>query len=524
MSTPTWPPLGRSVTVVWRTLRSMRTALILLLLMALASVAGSLIPQEPNSPERVARLLADHEILGAFYRRAGLFDVFGSWWFVLITTLLFVSLVACLLPRTRAFVRSLRQRPVQARELDALRHYEELHVGLPVPAAAAAAGRVLRRRGYRVASHPAGGAVAAEKGLLREGGSLLFHWAFILLLAGAIVGKGTGYSGFAVLYEGETWVDALANYDGRIREGRLFGGDYSGLRITLEDYADRFLASGQPMDFRSTVRVSAADGSSLGRREIAVNHPLRVGDVRVFQFGFGWAPTVEASIDGEPVAGSEPIEFERSFAPEGISQLAVPWRAAIKLPNLTPQLAIDLELWPDSRSLFEVLRGRSPTPMITVYQPAIRYRVFRGPLTDLSPTSLDTRFLEEVPDASGVVFGGDEASPLEGVEMPAGWPSDLSVRFADLRRYSVFQVTRDRGVGLVIGAAILILVGLLPALYVSRRKVWVRADPDPRGSRVRIGGFALQRKEQFQEEFARLVAELGRVDPQRDRPHEAARQ
>jgi cytochrome c biogenesis protein len=123
-----------------------------------------------------------------------------------------------------------------------------------------------------------------------------------------------------------------------------------------------------------------------------------------------------------------------------------------------------------------------------------------------------------------VVFGGDEASPLEGVEMPAGWPSDLSVRFADLRRYSVFQVTRDRGVGLVIGAAILILVGLLPALYVSRRKVWVRADPDPSGSRVRIGGFALQRKEQFQEEFARLVAELGRVDPQRDRPHEAARQ
>ena len=115
----------RSTALVWRTLRSMRTALILLLMLALASVAGSLVPQWPNSPERVVRYQLDHPLVGAFYGRAGLFDVFGSWWFVLITTLLFVSLVACLFPRTRALVRTLRQRPVQAREIDAFRLYEE---------------------------------------------------------------------------------------------------------------------------------------------------------------------------------------------------------------------------------------------------------------------------------------------------------------------------------------------------------------------------------------------------------------
>ena len=117
--------LRRSTALVWRTLRSMRTALILLLMLALASVAGSLVPQWPNSPERVIRYQLDHPLVGAFYGRAGLFDVYGSWWFVLITTLLFVSLVACLFPRTRALVRTLRQRPVQAREIDAFRLYEE---------------------------------------------------------------------------------------------------------------------------------------------------------------------------------------------------------------------------------------------------------------------------------------------------------------------------------------------------------------------------------------------------------------
>ena len=52
--------LSRSVAIIWRTLRSMRTAIILLLMLAAAAVVGSLIPQIPNSPERVAAYQVDH--------------------------------------------------------------------------------------------------------------------------------------------------------------------------------------------------------------------------------------------------------------------------------------------------------------------------------------------------------------------------------------------------------------------------------------------------------------------------------
>ena len=96
--------LSRSVAIVWRTLRSMRTAIILLLMLAAAAVVGSLIPQIPNSPERVAAYQFDHPFWGTFFSAAGFFDVFGSWWFGLITALLFVSLIACLLPRSRALL------------------------------------------------------------------------------------------------------------------------------------------------------------------------------------------------------------------------------------------------------------------------------------------------------------------------------------------------------------------------------------------------------------------------------------
>src|SRR5919106_257896 len=128
MTSTSRPSLRRSVALVWRTLRSMRTALVLLLILAAGAVIGSLLPQIPNSPERVGRYLDDHGAWGTFLFRAGFFDVYGSWWFALITTLLFISLAACLFPRTRALLRALRQRPVQARELDGFRHHAAFRV------------------------------------------------------------------------------------------------------------------------------------------------------------------------------------------------------------------------------------------------------------------------------------------------------------------------------------------------------------------------------------------------------------
>ena len=84
----------------------------------------------------------------------------------------------------------------------------------------------------------------------------------------------------------------------------------------------------------------------------------------------------------------------------------------------------------------------------------------------------------------------------------------LTVAFTDLRQYTVLQVTRDRGVGLVLAAAILVLGGLLLSLYGSRRRVYVDAVPAGAGSVLRIGGFAVQRTEDFESEFADLVERL----------------
>jgi cytochrome c biogenesis protein len=154
-------------------------------------------------------------------------------------TLLFVSLVACLLPRSRASG-AMRAPPVHAQEIDGFTHYEEARLRADAATTANAARAVLRRRRFRVAADAEGRAFAADKGALRELGSLVFHWAFVLLLIGVVIGKGTGYSGRAAVVEGETWTDADPLRPAHLRLGQFFGGDFSGLGIRLLRYEDAY--------------------------------------------------------------------------------------------------------------------------------------------------------------------------------------------------------------------------------------------------------------------------------------------
>src|SRR6202167_4577576 len=98
----------------WRQLTSMRTALILLFLLAAGSVPGSLLPQEGTNPASVAQYSSSHPVLARVLGDLGLFNVFGAPWFAAIYILLFTSLVGCVLPRTLRLVGSARQAPPRA--------------------------------------------------------------------------------------------------------------------------------------------------------------------------------------------------------------------------------------------------------------------------------------------------------------------------------------------------------------------------------------------------------------------------
>ena len=206
--------------------------------------------------------------------------------------------------------------------------------------------------------------------------------------------------------------------------------------------------------------------------------------------------------------------------PPGENPLAQPWVGVIKLATLRPQRAIVLELYPDAEAYFRTIQTGVPQPMTQANAPFIRYQEWTGRLLDTSLSGLDTRFMHVSGsgvlgernsvdlDRGCVVATPDETPPALAADVVCSPPpgeTALLMYFPELRQYSRLQISHDATVPYVLGAAILIVLGLLPALYVSRRKVWVRARPDGPGSIVQVGGFSLQRKDRFDEEFASLV-------------------
>ena len=195
--------------------------------------------------------------------------------------------------------------------------------------------------------------MAAEKGFLREIGSLAFHWAFLLLLVAVIVGKGTGYVGTPRSSRGKLDRRA-ANYDGDLRTGRFFAGGFSGTQITLSDFEDAYRDTGIPMDFHSNLQVANADGSEARDVDVRINHPvgvqrdphlpvrLRVGAMMRVEQGN------RVLFDGPVVLGQD--------TPPGENPLAQPWVGVIKLATLRPQRAIVLELYPDAEAYFRTLQ------------------------------------------------------------------------------------------------------------------------------------------------------------------------
>ena len=225
----------------WAALTSMRTALVLLLVLGLAAIPGSLLPQRPSNPVGVADFLRANPVAGVWLDRLGFFDVFGSPWFAAIYLLLFVSLIGCILPRTANFLRALRAEPAPGPgRLDRLEGYRSELLAAPAPEVLAAAADHLRAKGYRVRRDAA--AISAERGYVREAGNLVFHVCLVLALVGLAWGALFSFRGTAVVVEGNSFSNTLTQYD-EFGAGAGFRGVVNVLEGTAFEGANKTLKS-----------------------------------------------------------------------------------------------------------------------------------------------------------------------------------------------------------------------------------------------------------------------------------------
>ncbi|MBO0827555.1 MAG: cytochrome c biogenesis protein ResB [Streptosporangiales bacterium] len=485
----------------WRQLTSMRTALVLLFLLALAAIPGSLLPQRNVDAGRVAQYFQQHPSLAPFLDKLSLFDVFAAPWFAAIYLLLFVSLVGCIVPRTRAHFGQMRARPPAApRNLGRLPQSDRFEVRAAPEQAVRDAAELLRSRRFRVdvadGDRPS---VSAEKGYLRETGNLLFHVALLVLLVAVALGSLFGYRGNILVTEGDGFANSVISYDS-MRQGRFF----SDARLSpFTVHVDRFRASYVPMgEDRGTPERYDADlsyteqpGAAKKHYDLRVNEPLSVGGTRVYLLGHGYSPEITVRDAKGRVVTSGAVPFVAQDTSTYTSQ------GVVKAPAANPQLGFQMFFLPTFAMSRQGPTSAFPAPL----DPVILMVAYQGDLgmdggAAQSVYTLDTSHMKQIrlPQKSQLLRPGDK------VNLPGGRGS---VEFTGIKQYVTLQVNHDPGKSLALGSAIVAIGALLLSLFVRRRRVWVRANGTDDGRTVvEFGGLARSDGAGgFDGEFADLV-------------------
>ena len=146
---------------LWRQLTSMRTALILLLLLGIGAIPGSIFPQRTQNPMKVREYFNNNPDVAEWMDRLKLFDVYGSPWFSAIYLLLFISLVGCVLPRSWEHFKAIGAKPpLTPKNLNRLEFHRVVDCDSTI--ALANAETWLKKNRFRIRHNP--NSISAAKG------------------------------------------------------------------------------------------------------------------------------------------------------------------------------------------------------------------------------------------------------------------------------------------------------------------------------------------------------------------------
>lgn len=446
---------------LWHTLTSVRLALILILLIALATLAGTLIDQVPGSvaadPAAYSRWLdGTHARYGAFttlMERLQLFQSFSSIWFRGLVALLVANIAVCTVNRwrgIRAAVFSPRVRMTPA-YFERARLRAAFSVSADAAVAATAVRQGLRRAGYRsLAQDGESVALYADRFRFSRLGTFLTHLSILLLLVGAVMGGIWGWKDNQfIIPQGDTRTLPLAR----------------DISVKLEQFQEQWYVEGPPKDFASDI-VIYDGGREVKRGTVRVNSPLTYHGITFNQSFYGQVAVVEV----------------RDAAGKVLFNDGVP-------------LA-----WTSTQ-------GKRPVGFFDLPGKSLKgYVVGPEPGTYDSTVPLGTVRLE-LYDAATSQLAGIATLPRDKDVQSQG----LTFRLLRESQFTGLKVVKDPGVNLVWIASGLMVLGLVMVFWFPHRRLWVLCGPHPGGgSEVRLAAGA-QRDLGLERDFEQVTAKVRRA-------------
>lgn len=440
-------------------LTSVKLAIVLIIVIILASVLGTLIPQDRGQEEYAAR----YGRIAVLMTHLQLTHLYHSLWYLTLLLLLALNIIVCSLERLGPKLRK-AVRPDIGFEASGL-HVLKLSDRFKRPGALAHAlesvRQELRRLRFRVREEGTGKRrrLLARKKILGIFGSDIVHLGLIVILAGGILSGLLGRRQYLPLEQGQS--------------AQPFG---SGFSVRLDKFETEMYPRGGVRSWKSTVTV-VENGTRVMTQVIEVNRPLSYRGVNFYQSSYGWdwsSPSLELWVKKK----SDPAFLEKRRLRPGEKAEVIPG-IGLSVARFVPDFIIGRD---------RQVASRSDLPN----NPAAQVAIVRG-----SDTLFSGWVFAAYPDFTGVHSGPD---------------ADYTVELKDAQapEYSVLEAASDPGAGVIWAGCALVMAGLFLAFYWPPREIRVLLEESGGKTEVIAGGLSSKAQEAFESEFRGFISSTRR--------------
>lgn len=442
---------------VWSFFSSVRLTLFLLIIIALAAIVGTVVPQQEAAPEAFQKY---PPALAGILRALQFYDLYHSPWFLLLMGLLTVNLIVCSLNRLPVSLRLYRMHP----EPDRPGLYDDLRSDRVLEATGNPEQEAARMEAILVKAF--GGAerknaeqavyLRAHRGAWSYFGVYVIHAGVLVIIVGAVIGSMLGFDGNVNIPEGGS-ADRI-----ELRGGK--GAMSLGFTVQCDRFNVEFYESGMPKLYQSDLSF-LRDGQILARGSLMVNHPLEFGGIHFYQASYGTIPgeaVLKITGKGQQVVRNA-REGERFDIDGGKAQVEI-LRIEGNLMRMGPAVKVS----------------------ITSGDRAVSFWVFKfiDAIEEYNPG-----ITKQVPQFNAGLYK-PYVFTLEGVETSS---------------YTGLKVNRDPGVPIVGTGAFLLVAGFLLTFFASHRQVFVRVDRKHGNARVSISGRCNRDPARLDREIERII-------------------
>lgn len=447
---------------IWDFFCSLKLTMFTLITLAVISIIGTVIPQGAP-PTEYLQSISQNKL--KLYKSLDFFDMYHSWWFILLLSLLSLNLIACSVKRLPGIWKTIT-RPIRVMDEGVEKSLSNLTSIITSGDAVTLRDRVaavVKAEFAEPVITESDGAfhLFAEKTPWSRLAVYAVHLSVLVIFIGAIIGSLFGFKGFVNIPEGESVGKVMSRSDKEIDLG---------FALRCEQFSVAHYSNGAPKEFKSIITVleNGRPVPDYTNVRVIVNDPLTYKGITFYQSSYGNAG--DYFFTASDLSGKDGITFK------------VDRNSSVTLPDGSSMHIIE------------------ETDDVSKFVPNLS-----GPAVQV-----------EIHDPQGgaekvIVYANHPELNIQHAKEHNGGLV-LQYKGANKKMYTGLQVAKDPGVWVVWVGCILMMVGIYAAFFMSHRRIWVRVN----NGTVTIGGNSSKNQGGFQLFMEQLVIKLNKQLPLED--------